>query len=1211
MKKEQSERRFNLPELEEEVLKFWEDNKIFEQTLEKTAKGKPFVFYEGPPTANGLPGVHHVAARAFKDIMLRYKTMRGFFVRRKAGWDTHGLPVEIEVEKKLGFKTKQDIERYGIAKFNEEAKKSVWQYKEEWERLTKRMGYWIDLENPYITYETPYIESLWWIIKEFWKKGLLEEDFKVMPWCTRCQTGLSTHEIGQGYKEVKDTAVYVKFQLKPGQKIGNFTTDAHTYILSWTTTPWTLPGNVALAVNPELEYTYTRASRKFGGDAGKKPYYIFAQSLTQRLSDKLGSFMPPHGFIRGSDLVGAQYEPLFDIPELKTDTSYRVYPADFVSADEGTGVVHTAVMYGEDDYRLGAKVGLPKFHTVDEGGRFIESFGDKLRGQYVKNKETEDILLSALKEKHALIITESYEHDYPHCWRCSTPLLYYARKGWWVKTTKVKDKLLKNNETINWIPEHTKHGRFGEFLRDVRDWAFSRERYWGTPLPIWKCSSCEHTELIGSLEELREKTGDCRNRYIIMRHAEALSNIRKIATRKQNGFPLTLHGKTQAARAAKKLAKEAIDVIYSSPILRARSTARITAKYLGIRDVRVDERLQEINTGIFDGKPNIKYHSHFATILEKFTKRPPGGESLADVRSRALLFLQEVEQRHEGKTILIVSHDYPLWMLRTGALGYSDEQSVVMMNRGAKKENFLPFASPLSLDYPVLPRNASGEVDLHRPFVDGLAWPCKTCGSTMKRVPEVTDVWFDSGAMPFAQAHFPFACVQLPASSFQLPACWKKLSFPADYISEAVDQTRGWFYTLLVVATLLGKGAPYRNVISLGHVLDKHGQKMSKSKGNAVNPGEEIAKFGADTLRWYFYTINPPGEPKRFDEKDLQIRLRGFLGTFWNSFKLFSTYVKKAESPPSPTCASPKASARRGLRRTSGRRNAASKNVLDVWILAKTHQLVETVTEKLEAYDVTSAARLIEEFAVSNFSQWYLRRSRTRFQRPESKQEKEEAAVTTAFVLDVLCRVSAPFAPFIAEGVYRQLRKKTGAQEISVHLTEWPKIPSQISNLKSQNILKEMEEVRHIVAHALKLRSEGGIKVRQPLANFQFPISNFQTKKELLDLIKEEINVKEITFGKEVMLDTVITPELREEGFVREFARNIQEMRRDAGLKPAQTAQCMVSGSYELEDILGRWQDQIKKDTNMKELKIGGKKVFKVERESEIDGKPLWIGISY
>ncbi|MEK7074232.1 MAG: class I tRNA ligase family protein, partial [Patescibacteria group bacterium] len=565
-------------------------------------------------------------------------------------------------------------------------------------------------------------------------------------------------------------------------------------------------------------------------------------------------------------------------------------------------MVHTAVMYGEDDYKLGKKIGLPTFHTVDETGRFISSLKD-IGGLKAKNEETEKKIISLLQDNGNLLAVQEYEHDYPFCWRCSTPILYYARKAWWVRTTAVKKELLANNETINWVPEHLKKGRFGEFLKDVRDWAFSRERYWGTPLPIWKCDACNGIEVIGSIEELGKKSSPQKNTYLFMRHGEALSNARGIASSKGVGHILTPKGRKQVEAAAKKLKQQEIDMIVCSPILRAYETGEMVGRALGVL-VHIDARLAEVNVGAFDGRKINEYYAFFSSMKEIFSKRPPEGENLHDVRSRMLNFIEEMEQKYDGKKILVISHESPIWMAYAGGRGFTDGQSMEL-RIGKRKNDFVGLAEVMEVSYVGVPRDETGEINLHRPFVDEFMFLCAVCGKgIMKRVPEVADVWFDSGAMPFAQAHYPFNILGRSEGAKRLKDIGDSspliqhdtdggLAFPADYISEAVDQTRGWFYTLLAIATLLGKQAPYKNVISLGHVLDKNGQKMSKSKGNVVNPFDMIQKYGVDTLRWYFYSINSPGEPKRFDEKDLLLKQRSFLGTWWNSFVLFDTYVKK------------------------------------------------------------------------------------------------------------------------------------------------------------------------------------------------------------------------------------------------------------------------------------------------------------------------------
>ena len=951
-----------IPKIEEKILKFWKKNKIIEKGLKKNKGKNKFVFFEGPPTANGRPGIHHVEARAFKDIIPRYKTMQGFFVDRKAGWDTHGLPVELEVEKELGFKNKDDIEKYGIAKFNQKCKKSVWKYKDEWEKLTKRIGFWIDMKDPYITYENEYIESVWYILKKVWDKGLLFKGFKIVPQCPRCETVLSSHEVSQGYKKVWDNSVYLNFKITKGNK----KIKKNDIILAWTTTPWTLPGNVALAVGEKINYV--KISHQ-----GKK--YILAKNRLEIIDDDykiIDEFF-------GSDLVNVEYQPLFEIESIKKSDkrAYYVVSADFVSTEDGTGVVHTAVMYGEEDYELGKKNGLPEIHTVTEDGYFTKDLAKyNLLNKFVKDKEIEDKIISYLKKNKFLFKEEKHEHDYPFCWRCDTPLLYYAKESWFIGMSKLRKNLVANNNKIYWEPNHIKNGRFGEFIKKACDWALSRERYWGTPLPIWECQKCGEKKCIGSVKEL-------------------------------------------------------------------------------------------------------------------------------------------------GKDIK----------------------------------------------------------DLHRPYIDNIKFKCK-CGGQMIRDKSVIDCWFDSGAMFFAQWGYPYK----KDSKKKL-----KEHYPADFICEAIDQTRGWFNSLLSIATLMEyvgeikQGNCFNNVICLGHVLDKKGKKMSKSWGNVVDPWEMCDQYGSDTLRWYLYTINQAGEPKRFNVKDVNDKNRRFFGTLLNSFIFFNTYKEKDFKPKS----------------------IKSNNVLDKWIKSCFNSLNQQVIDNLEKYDVVAAARLIDDF-VDQLSNWYIRRSRSRLQKAESKKEKAEASQTLFWILFNFTKLAAPFVPFITEDIYQKMKNSKEPQ--SVHFCDYPKPNKKLIDIELE---EKMGKLRQIVATVLAQRAKAGIKVRQPLNKLTINNKKIANDKELAELIKEEVNVKEIIFGKSIKLDIKITKELKKEGLVRDLVRFIQGMRKEAGLNPGELVNLYYSTDSNLEDIIKEQEKNIKEDISAKkiELKLKTKQKYLIEKQIDLDNKKIWLGI--
>ncbi len=920
----------SFPKMEEEILKYWEDNKIFEKSVAKDAPAGDFVFYEGPPTANGKPGLHHVLARSFKDIIPRYKTMKGYRVARKAGWDTHGLPVELQVEKALGLKNKQDIEnivpgdaRASVIEFNKRCKESVWEYRDLWEKMTHRMGYWVDMEHPYVTYENSYIESVWWQLariaelKDEKGESLLYRGHKVVPYCYRCGTALSSHEVAQGYQTVKDNSVYVKFKAEPGQKIGDFTTDESTYFLAWTTTPWTLPGNVALAVNPNTRYIIREILK---GDHAGETYItaserqadVYAYSGIFSKDAELKEVESPDAWaktkvVTGKDIMGLEYKPLYEVAGKDQEKLYCVIAGDFVTTDSGTGIVHIAPAFGEDDANVGRENGLPTLHTVDLEGRVsvdVPGKGIPVKKKNDKNRyAVDDLIIADLKERGLLFKEEEYEHEYPFCWRCDTPLIYFAKPSWFIEMSAVREELVKNAEAISWVPDNIKEGRFGEWLRGIRDWAISRDRYWGTPIPIWECNACDARAVVESAKQLGELSGK-----------------------------------------------------------------------------RLD--------------------------------------------------------------------------------------------------------------------------DLHKPYIDDVTWDCKCGKGTMKRTPEVLDVWFDSGAMPLAQFSYPTGSTDAEKAMIEAGK-----SFPAGFISEAIDQTRGWFYTLHAIATLLHKagavpkGNAYDNVICLGHVLDGHGKKMSKSKGNVIDPFQMFDEYGADMLRWALFSVNQPGLPKRFDAKvmrDVQNRVFRML---WNSYSFFMTYA-------SIDGWEPKADA------------GASKNLLDRWILSELQVLVRDADAAIGAYDVYSPTQKIEAF-VDNLSNWYIRRSRKRFWKSEDDADKESAYATLHHVLVELSKLMAPFAPFLAEEIYRNLTEGE-----SVHLAEYPKVDEELID---ELLNTQMARVRDIVSIGLAIRSKEKVKSRQPIRKAYVCNTQPSIGIELQELIKDELNV--------------LTIELVEsnETFIEEILRNGQE----------------------------------------------------------------------
>lgn len=1040
----------NFVDREKQIENFWDENHIFEKSMDSRKEGSTYTFYDGPPTANGKPHIGHVLTRVIKDMIPRYRTMKGYMVPRKAGWDTHGLPVEIEVEKKLGLDGKDQIEAYGLEPFIKQCKESVWKYKGMWEDFSGTVGFWADMENPYVTYHDDYIESEWWALKEIWNKKLLYKGFKIVPYCPRCGTPLSSQEVAQGYKDVKERSAIARFKVK----------DEDAYILAWTTTPWTLPSNVALCVNPEETYAKVKAADGYT--------YYMAEALLDTVLGRLGD--AENGVkayevletMTGKDLEFKEYEPLFDcavdICKKQNKKAYYVVCDTYVTLTDGTGVVHIAPAFGEDDAKVGRSYDLPFVQLVDGKGNMTEE--TPYAGVFVK--KADPMVLEDLDKKGLLFAAPKFEHSYPHCWRCDTPLIYYARESWYIKMTAVKDDLIRNNNTINWIPESIGKGRFGDWLTNVQDWAISRNRYWGTPLNIWECS-CGHQECIGSRAELAERSGN--------------------------------------------------------------------------------------------------------------------------------------------------------------------------------------------------PEDA--KVELHRPYIDAVTMKCPECGGEMHRVPEVIDCWFDSGAMPFAQHHYPFENKDI----------FEK-QFPAQFISEAVDQTRGWFYSLLAESTILFNKAPYENVIVLGHVQDENGQKMSKSKGNAVDPFDALQTYGADAIRWYFYINSAPWLPNRFHGKAVQEGQRKFMGTLWNTYAFFVLYANIDNFDAS--------------RYTL---DYSKLSVMDKWILSKLNSVVGEVDDDLGNYKIPEAARALQEF-VDDLSNWYVRRSRERFWAKGMEQDKINAYMTLYTCLVTFCKAAAPMIPFMTEEIYQNLvRSVDASQPESIHLCDFPKVEEEHVDKKLE---ADMDIVLKAVVMGRACRNTANIKNRQPV-NTMFVKAEYELTDFYKDIIADELNVKKVVFtndvreftsytfkpqlrtvgpkyGKQlgaikkyleeldgnaamdtlqkdgalkftagdvevslteedlliemtqkegyvteadnsmtVVLDTNLTPELIEEGFVLELISKIQTMRKDAGFEVTDHIRVAFADNDKIEEIAQKHEKEIAGKVLADAL--GVKNELSVAKEWNVNGENVKISV--
>ena len=1097
---------------EEAVLAFWKERGIFEKTVAKNKGQTPFVFFEGPPTANAKPALHHLEARAFKDVIPRYKTMQGYYVPRRAGWDTHGLPVELQIEKALGLTSKKDIETYGIAQFNKACKDSVFTYIKDWETFTDRMGYWVDKESAYYTFNASYMESLWSIIGRVHEQGLLYKDYRVLPWCARCGTTLATHELAQEYMDVKDLSVYAKFPIVGFEK---------AYFLAWTTTPWTLPGNVALAVGADINYVEAKV-----GD-----------EILVLAKDRLSILPEGYEIIaehKGSEMVGMKYTPVYTVPTLASENSYKIYTADFVTTTDGTGIVHIAPMYGADDFDVATKHNLPKVHTVGEDGRVLAEI-DFLKGRFVKDEEVAVDIIKDLAHRGLLFKKEKYEHSYPHCWRCKTPLIYYARDSWYIRMSELRDKLIAENQTINWEPNHIRDGRFGEWLDGLKDWAISRERYWGTPLPIWAAEDGEKI-VVDSVEKLKQYAKKSGNTYLVMRHGQTGSNVENVwSIDSHTPDPLTDEGRAQVLASATQLHN--IDLIIASPFPRTQETAKLVAETLGIDPTSIiaDPRLGEWNVGSeFNGKPHDAYFVVRNASADRYHFKTSDGESYAQVITRAGSFIYDIEREYQGKRILIISHGAVTRALELHVQGVSFES----LFRQTRDYHNFDNAEVRTIDFAPLPHNGDYELDLHRPYIDDVI--LVKDGKEFRRVKEVMDVWFDSGSMPFAQDHYPFE------HETDLP-------YPADFISEAIDQTRGWFYTLLAVGVLMGRGTPYKNVICLGHLLDKDGKKMSKSIGNIVEPFEQMDKFGVDAVRYWMYSVNAPGESKNYDEKsvaEINNKVFNLLGNVYTFYEQYRDTSLEGE-----------------YRESTG--------VLDQWIIARLNQTIEEVTKGLDSYDLFAPTRTIRDF-IDDLSTWYLRRSRDRI-----KDEDSDAKRTLYIVLKTTAKLLAPFAPFFAEDLWQKLKEER--DEESVHLSEWPKAQSV-----NEKVVADIQLVRDICTEGNALRKKLNIPVRQPLATLT--AKDWNLSDEYVQLVMEELNVKAVVVGSETVLDTTITPELKLEGDYRELVRQIQDLRKEKGLTPVDMITLTLPES--VKEIFEKFGEELKKTVGAKNVSISGEEVI-------------------
>jgi len=1130
---EETEVKSEVAKREEAIQQFWEEADIFNKSLTKPAGSAPqgdYVFYDGPPFATGTMHYGHILAGTIKDAIPRFWTMRGYRVQRKWGWDCHGLPLENLIEKKLGLANKREIEAFGIKNFNETARESVLEFADDWKRAVPRLGRWADMENDYKTMDSTYTESVWWVFKQLFAKGLVYEGFKSMHLCPRCGTTLSNFEVNLGYKDIKDIAVTIKLPLL--DEAGALT---NTALLVWTTTPWTLPGNLAAAVHRELTYVQVKVS----GEGGASEFFILAKGRLAQLADFDYEIVSE---FTGEALLGRSYEPPFNFLKEQLlegkENAWKIYHADYVElGEQGTGAVHIAPAYGEEDMILAQANNIPIFHHVDYEGRF-KPFVSDFAGKLVKPKDDDksevshldaDIeIVRALKDTGRLLKKENITHSYPHCWRDDTPLLNYATTSWFVKVTDLKERLVAANQEVRWVPDHVGVNRFGKWLEGARDWAISRQRYWGAPLPIWKNEKSGEYVVCGSLSELKAQVAKSGNSYLLMRHGEAVSNLEfRIVTDKNSADKLTAKGKEQTLRTAASLKEKNIDLIIHSGYQRTRETAQLMADYLGLNPEQVlaDERLGELQAGAdLENKTWHDYQALFADEADSFVSSLVGRENRMDVVRRVGHFLYDLENKYQHKTILIVGHASSLFGLRCVAAGASVAEAITLK----RKIGFLDNAEVRELPFVPLPHNEDFTLDFHRPYIDEVKLLAAD-GTELKRVPDVFDCWFESGAMPYGQHHYPFSCD---------PAVFAKEFFPAQFIAEGLDQTRGWFYSLLVIGVALFDKSPYQNVIVNGLALAEDGKKMSKSLRNYPDPLELVDRVGADAVR--FYLLSSPvirGEDLAFSEKDVLELQRKNIGRLHNVLAMYEL------------CATDTVKA-----------SAESPAVLDRWIISRLNQLVEETTAGYENYELDKATRPLSNF-IDDLSVWYLRRSRERL-KSDVVLDKNYALATLRYVLHNLSLVMAPAMPFCAEYLYRAVRDDSAAE--SVHLAAWPE-----GGEIDEAVITEMNLAREIVTLALEARTKAGVKVRQPLATLAL---NIELEPEYAEIVADEVNVKNVIYtagqAERVNLDLKITPDLQAEGEAREFIRTVQELRKTAGLLPMDRVELIVSTTPRGESII-------------------------------------------